>query len=75
MNVLEHEDNEKSERWVKLESAIEKAKDACGRLESKTAAAAKAVDKAIRTHPYQAIGTCFGVGLLIGALAMWNRRD
>ena len=32
MNVLEHEDNEKSERWVKLESAIEKAKDACGRL-------------------------------------------
>ena len=30
-----------------------------------TVAAAKATDKAVREHPYQAIGIAFGVGLLI----------
>ena len=61
-------------RPVKLESAIEKAKDACERLEEKTVAAAKAADKAVREHPYQAIGIGFALGLLIGVLARRKRQ-
>ena len=58
-----------------MESAIEKAKDTCERLEEKTVAAAKTADKAVRTHPYQAMGIAFGVGLLVGVLATRGRRD
>ena len=75
MNALALEDNEKSEIRVKLESAIEKAKDACERLEGKTVAAAKAADKVVREHPYQAIGIGFAIGLLVGVLAMRKRKD
>jgi len=75
MNTLEREDTTKSDLQVKLESAIERAKNACERLEEKTAAAAKAADKVVREHPYQAIGIAFGVGILAGALAMRCRRN
>ena len=75
MNAIATEDNEKTNIRAKLESAIEKAKDACERLEEKTVAAAKTADKAVRTHPYQAIGIAFGVGLLVGVLATRGRRD
>jgi ElaB/YqjD/DUF883 family membrane-anchored ribosome-binding protein len=74
MNALALEDNEKSEIRVKLESAIEKAKDGCERLEEKTVAGAKAADKAVREHPYQAIGIGFALGILIGVLAIRRRR-
>ena len=75
MNAIATEDNEKTNIRAKLESAIEKAKDACKRLEEKTVAAAKTADKAVRTHPYQAMGIAFGVGLLVGVLATRSRRD
>ena len=75
MNAISTEDNEKTNIRAKLESAIEKAKDACERLEEKTVAAARTADKAVRTHPYQAMGIAFGVGLLIGVLATRSRRD
>ena len=78
MNVLALEDDTKSEMRAKLESAIEKAKDACKGLQERTAAAAKATDKAVREHPYQAIGIALGVGLLVGtvsALAIRRRRS
>jgi ElaB/YqjD/DUF883 family membrane-anchored ribosome-binding protein len=75
MNAIATEDNEKTNIRAKLESAIEKAKDICERLEEKTVAAAKTTDKAVRTHPYQAIGIAFGVGLLVGVLARRGRRD
>ena len=68
-------ETEKSELRAKLETAIEKAKAVCERLEEKTTAAAKAADKAVREHPYQATGIAFGVGVLIGVLAMRSRRD
>ncbi len=58
---------------ARLQSTIEKAKIACQRLEEKAVAGAKATDKAIREHPYQAVGIAFGVGLLIGVLAARNR--
>ena len=60
---------------AKLEAATEKAKEAYDRLHDKTVAAAKAADKTVRDHPYQAIGVAFGVGLLIGVLAMRKRQD
>lgn len=75
MNAIATEDNEKTNIRAKLESAIEKAKDACERLEEKTVAAAKTADQAVRTHPYQAMGIAFGVGLLVGVLATRSRHN
>jgi len=75
MNTAELEETPRSAIHAKLETAIEKAKHACERLEEKTVAAAKATDRVVRGHPYQAIGIAFGVGLLAGVLAMRSRRD
>ncbi len=74
MNALITRDNEKTNILAKLEDAIEKAKGVCQRLEQKTVVAAKTADKTVRTHPYPAMGIAFGVGLLIGVLAMRSRR-
>ena len=52
----------------RLSSTIESAKATYRRLEEKTIAGAKIADKTIREHPYESIGTAFGVGLLIGVL-------
>jgi ElaB/YqjD/DUF883 family membrane-anchored ribosome-binding protein len=68
-------DTEQREQRAKLESVIEKAKEVCERLQNQTTAAAKAADKALREHPYQAVGIAFGVGLLIGVLAARSRHD
>jgi ElaB/YqjD/DUF883 family membrane-anchored ribosome-binding protein len=68
-------ETEKSEARAKLESVIEKAKETCERLQEQTTAAAKATDKTIRENPYQAMGVAFGVGVLVGVLVMWSRRD
>ncbi len=75
MNTLLTEDNEKTDIRAKLEHAIAQAKGVCQRLEEKTFAAAKTADKAVRTHPYPAMGIAFGVGILVGVLAMRSRRD
>ncbi len=75
MTTLITKDNEKTNVRGKLEDAIDKAKSACQRLEEKTVAAAKTADKAVRTHPYPAMGIAFGVGILVGVLAMRSRRD
>jgi ElaB/YqjD/DUF883 family membrane-anchored ribosome-binding protein len=53
---------------ARLTAAVERAREACERLEEKAIAGAKATDKVIREHPYQSIGIAFGVGLLIGVL-------
>jgi ElaB/YqjD/DUF883 family membrane-anchored ribosome-binding protein len=75
MEAAEHGDREKNELRARLEAATEKAKEVCKRLQEETVAAAKATDKAVREHPYQAAGIAFGVGLLIGVLATRCRRD
>ena len=67
-------DTEQGEQTAKLESVIEKAKEVCERLQNQTTAAAKATDKAIREHPYQAVGIAFGVGVLLGVLVVQSRR-
>jgi ElaB/YqjD/DUF883 family membrane-anchored ribosome-binding protein len=46
--------------------------DAKVKIQESTTAGAKATDRAIREHPYEAIGIAFGVGVLIGVLI--NRR-
>ena len=75
MEATERGDSEKGQMRAKLDAAIEKAQEACERLEEKTVAAAKATDKTIREHPYQAIGIAFGLGVLLGVLAVRGRHD
>ncbi len=75
MDITERGDSEKGELRAKLEAAIEKAKDVCVSLEEKTAGAAKATDKTIREHPYEAIGIAFGAGVLLGVLLWRNRGE
>ena len=72
MNTLEEIKN--SELVAKLEAAIKRGKETCERLEEKAAAAAKATDKVVREHPYQAIGIGLGLGLLIGLLVTRSRN-
>ncbi len=52
----------------RLAIALEQAKVSCARWEDKTVAAARATDKAIRSHPYESAGAAFVVGILIGVL-------
>lgn len=75
MEAPNRTETEKSELKAKLENLVEKAKAACEHLQEQTAAAAKATDKTIRDHPYHAIGIAFGVGVLVGVLAVRSRRD
>lgn len=53
---------------ARLSVSLASARAACGRLEEKAVAGARATDKVIREHPYESIGIAFGVGLLIGVL-------
>jgi ElaB/YqjD/DUF883 family membrane-anchored ribosome-binding protein len=69
MPDLEPGDNSIGAVQAKLTVAIEKAKEVCERLQQQTSAAAKATDKTIREHPYQAIGVAFALGLVVGVLA------
>lgn len=75
MEAPDRVDTEQGKLREKLEGVVEKAKAVCERLQDQTAAAAKAADKTIREHPYQALGIAFGVGVLIGVLVTRNRRD
>ena len=56
------------EMRARLNASLVSAREACGRLEDKAVAGARAADKVIRDHPYESIGIAFGVGLLIGVL-------
>ena len=51
-----------------LAEAIQSARQMLGQLQQKTIEGAKATDKVVREHPYQAMGIAFGVGLLLGLL-------
>jgi ElaB/YqjD/DUF883 family membrane-anchored ribosome-binding protein len=75
METTEHGDNAKLDIRAKLEAATEKAKEACQRLQEQTVAAAKATDKVVREHPYQAMGIAFGLGILVGVLVTRARQD
>ncbi len=62
------------EARIRLRKALAVAKDTCEDLQEKAVEGARATDKVVREHPYQFIGVAFGVGLLIGVLAL-HRRD
>ena len=75
MEAVNRVETEKGELKVRLDNVMEKAKEVGERLQDQTAAAAKATDKTIREHPYQALGIAFGVGMLVGVLAVRSRGD
>ena len=53
---------------AKLAAALASAKETARKVQEKAIEGAKATDKIIREHPYQAIGIAFGVGVLLGFL-------
>jgi ElaB/YqjD/DUF883 family membrane-anchored ribosome-binding protein len=53
----------------KLAAALEAAKDTQRRLQERAVAGARAADKYVHLHPYQAIGIAAGLGLLVGIIA------
>ncbi len=59
----------------RLMTALESTKKSAQVLQEKAIVGAKATDKAIRNHPYPALGIAFGVGLLIGVLAARVGRE
>jgi ElaB/YqjD/DUF883 family membrane-anchored ribosome-binding protein len=54
----------------RLAAALESGKEVCGRVRDKAVAGAQAADEAVRAHPYQAIGIAFGLGAIVGYLAV-----
>ncbi len=54
----------------RLSAALESAKATCENLQDNAVAGAKAADRVVRDHPYQSIGVAFGIGLLVGVLAI-----
>jgi ElaB/YqjD/DUF883 family membrane-anchored ribosome-binding protein len=57
----------------RLAAALERGKEIAGDVRDKAVAGAKATDKAVREHPYQAIGIALGVGVLLGYLVARRR--
>jgi ElaB/YqjD/DUF883 family membrane-anchored ribosome-binding protein len=53
---------------TELNSALERVKASCRKVETKVAIGARRADHVIRDHPYQSIGVALGLGLLIGIL-------
>lgn len=56
------------EARARLTVALEKAKETYQKVQDQAIASAKATDQCIRTHPYQAIGVAFALGLVLGLL-------
>jgi ElaB/YqjD/DUF883 family membrane-anchored ribosome-binding protein len=52
----------------RLAAALENGKEIYGRVKEKALEGAKAADKAVHEHPYQAIAIGVGVGAIIGYL-------
>jgi ElaB/YqjD/DUF883 family membrane-anchored ribosome-binding protein len=57
-----------SEVRNRLGNVLASAKTTYGRVQNKTAGAAKATDRVIRTHTYKSLGIALGVGLLLGVI-------
>ncbi len=51
------------------ERIINELKTMIQRAEEKAKEGAKAADRVVRDHPYQALGIAFALGLLVGVLA------
>jgi len=60
--------DEVKEARGRLAAALERSKEICGCVREKVVEGAKATDRAVHEHPYQAIAVGVGVGALIGYL-------
>jgi ElaB/YqjD/DUF883 family membrane-anchored ribosome-binding protein len=58
----------------RLAAALERSKEMYGRVRDQAVKRVKAADETVRENPYQAIGIAFGVGVLIGYLAVRRRN-
>ena len=54
----------------KLAAALDVAKETQRRLQERAVAGAQAADRLVRDYPYQSLGLAFGLGLLVGVLAV-----
>ena len=54
----------------RLDDAVEKAREACEKLQAKTRAGLEAADRTVRDHPYPVVGAAFGLGMLVGLLLL-----
>jgi ElaB/YqjD/DUF883 family membrane-anchored ribosome-binding protein len=63
--------SEKARTGVNKSLAV--ARETCDKADRQMRLAAKRTDKAVRSHPYAAIGIGLGVGLAIGALLLRRR--
>jgi ElaB/YqjD/DUF883 family membrane-anchored ribosome-binding protein len=52
----------------RVADALESAKEIAGRVRDQAVDYAKAADKAVREHPYKALGIALGVGAILGYL-------
>lgn len=59
----------------RMRQALAAARESCEQLQERALDGAKTTDQAIREHPYQSIGVAFGVGLLLGVLALRPRGN
>lgn len=75
MEAAERGNQDSGDLRAKLETAVDKAKVLCERLQEQTSVAAKATDRAVRENPYQAVGVAFGLGILVGVLIAKSRQD
>ena len=57
-----------------LASAVHRIKVRSERLKKHAIAGARATDRAIRLHPYAALGIAVGLGFVLGAIANSGRR-
>ena len=53
---------------TELNTALERVKASCRKVEAKVAVGARRADRVIREHPYESMGIALGLGLLIGIL-------
>lgn len=58
-----------------LAAALERGKEVYGRIQEKAIDCTKATDKALRDHPYQAMGIAFGIGALAGYFLVQRRAS
>jgi ElaB/YqjD/DUF883 family membrane-anchored ribosome-binding protein len=52
---------------------VDKGRESLQAVRDKAVAGAKATDRMVRSHPYQAVGIALGLGVLFGYL--WGRRN
>lgn len=66
-----------SEARQRLAASLESGRQILEQVKAKAGEGAQAADEAVHEHPYQAIALAFGVGAIIGCLAVcrYSRND